>query len=157
MPSPEELIELFRQSGRKITPQRRAILELLAQDDHHPTAEEIYQRVAATMPDVSRATVYNTLRELVALGGLTGAYEFSDGGLRYDTNAEAHHHLFCTRCHTLVDIHHEFGGLTLPPEKRGGYAITHHQVTFYGLCPACQEIIESERATSNTETLEEAR
>lgn len=138
MPSPEELIELFRQSGRKITPQRRAILELLAQDDHHPTAEEIYQRVAATMPDVSRATVYNTLRELVALGGLTESFEFSEGGLRYDTNAGTHHHLFCMNCHKLIDIHHDFTGLTLPLEKTAGYQITRYQVTFYGLCPDCQ-------------------
>ncbi|MBN2005100.1 MAG: transcriptional repressor [Anaerolineae bacterium] len=135
----EMLIELFRQGGRKITPQRRVILELLSQEGMHPTAEEVYRQIAETMPDVSRATVYNTLRELIALGGLTEAFDFGNGGLRYDTNTEAHHHLFCTRCHTLMDIQHEFAGLALPPEKRMGYVTTHYQVTFYGLCPACQK------------------
>jgi len=58
------LLDQFRQNGLKITPQRRVILELLAGDDSHPTAEQIYQRVLSIMPDVSRTTVYNTLREL---------------------------------------------------------------------------------------------
>jgi Fe2+ or Zn2+ uptake regulation protein len=139
MPSSEMLIELFRQNGRKITPQRRAILELLAQDEGHPTAEEIYQRMAATMPDVSRATVYNTLHELVALGGLAETYEFSESCLRYDTNTEAHHHLFCTRCHALIDITRNFEGLILEPEEAAGYQITRNQVIFYGICPNCQK------------------
>ncbi len=133
------LIELLRQSGRKVTPQRRAILEQLVQDDTHPTAEEIYQRIAQTMPDVSRATVYNTLHELVALGALNEVQDLSENRLRYDTHTDIHHHLFCTRCHALVDIHREFERLQLTPEEAAGYQILKHQVTFYGLCPECQK------------------
>ncbi len=140
MPSSKMLIQLFRQSGRKITPQRRAILELLANEDTHPTAEEIYQRMAETMPDMSRATVYNTLHELVALGVLTEVQDLNENRLRYDTHTDIHHHLFCTRCHTLVDIHHDFQTLHLTPEEAAGYQITRHQVTFYGLCPECQKL-----------------
>ncbi|MGC9396111.1 MAG: Fur family transcriptional regulator [Anaerolineae bacterium] len=139
MSSLEKWIKLFRQSGRKITPQRRGILELLAHNDGHPTAEEIYQQITETMPDISRATVYNTLHELVALGGLVEAYEFSDGCLRYDTNTEAHHHLFCTRCHALIDITRDFEDLILEPEEAAGYQIIRNQVIFYGICPNCQK------------------
>ncbi len=135
----EELIELFRRNGRKMTPQRRAILALLTQSDAHPTAEQIYRQISATMPDVSRATVYNTLRELVTLGGLSETFEAGEGGLRYDVNAGVHHHLFCTRCHALVDVHHDFAELALPPEKTAGYQIERYQIIFYGLCPACQK------------------
>ncbi|MBN2394761.1 MAG: transcriptional repressor [Anaerolineae bacterium] len=139
MPNLEMLIDLFRESGRKITPQRRAILELLASEDTHPTAEEIYQRIAETMPDISRATVYNTLHELVALGGLNEVQDLSENRLRYDTHTDSHHHLFCTRCHALVDIHHDFEALNLTPEETAGYQILKHHVTFYGLCPECQQ------------------
>jgi len=134
----EALVELFRQNGLKITPQRRVILELLARDDSHPTVDEIYQRVLSMMPDVSRTTVYNTLRELVALGELVEVHDLSEGGIRYDTNASVHHHLFCTRCHNLVDIQRDFAGLTLSPQESSGYQITNRQVTFYGICPNCQ-------------------
>ena len=44
MRSVAELIDLFRQGGHKITPQRRAIFKILSEDAGHPTAEEVYQR-----------------------------------------------------------------------------------------------------------------
>ncbi len=146
MPSAEMLIELFRQSRRKITPQRRAIVDVLAQGMSHPTAEEIYQRAAITIPDMSRATVYNTLHELVQLGGLIETYESGEGCMRYDANLGPHHHLFCVRCHTLTDIHHDFADVALPAEKAAGYQVARHQITFYGLCPTCQNR-ESEHNT----------
>lgn len=150
MATPEALIELLRQSGRKITPQRRAIIELLVYDTTHPTAEEIYQRAAAIMPDMSRATVYNTLHELVALGGLIEAHEFSESGIRYDTNLGPHHHLICTHCHALVDISHDFAEITLPQREAAGYQIMCHQITFYGLCPTCQEREKKQVIPANT-------
>jgi Fur family peroxide stress response transcriptional regulator len=50
-------MERFRDNGLKITPQRWVILELLADDDSHPTAEQAYQRILSVMPGVSRTTV----------------------------------------------------------------------------------------------------
>lgn len=139
MESLEILLDLLHQNSLKVTPQRRVILKSLIGDGGHPTADEVYQRVLAVMPDVSRTTIYNTLRELVALGVLAEVQDLSEGGLRYDTNTEAHHHLFCARCHALIDIAHDFEGLTLEPEEAAGYQITRHQVTFYGICPNCQK------------------
>jgi Fur family peroxide stress response transcriptional regulator len=132
------LLEQFRQNGLRITPQRRVILELLANDDGHPTAEQVYQRILLVMPDVSRTTVYNTFRELSDLGELTPVHDLSEGGQRYDTNKEMHHHLYCVQCQTLIDIDHDFEGLNLTPEETSGYQILSRQVTFYGICPDCQ-------------------
>jgi Fe2+ or Zn2+ uptake regulation protein len=136
--SVEALIELFRKNGFKITPQRRVIFETLAQDDSHPTAEEVYQRVLPAVPDISRTTVYNTLRELVDLGELVEMEDLGDGGTRYDTNMSSHHHLLCVSCHALVDISRDFEGLELPSDEASGYRIIRRQVTFYGYCPKCQ-------------------
>lgn len=145
MQSVEVLVTLFRQHGYKITPQRRAIFEVLIRDDSHPTAEDIYQHVLAVMPDISRTTVYNTLRELVALGELLEVENASEGGTRYDTNADQHHHLLCLRCHRLVDVSHDFDGLALAPGETAGYRIVRHQVTFYGFCPQCQQQLDEEK------------
>ena len=134
----ETLIDQFRQHGLRVTPQRRVILELLVDDESHPTAEQVYQRVVAVMPDVSRTTVYNTLRELSDLGELTPVHDLSDDGHRYDTNNETHQHLCCVECHSLIDIDHDFGGMSLTPEEASGYRILSRQVTFYGICPECQ-------------------
>ena len=135
----QTIIEIFRQNGRKITPQRRLILEQLISDDSHPTAEQIYQRVKAVMPDVSRTTVYNTLRELVEIGELAPVEDLSENGLRYDIHTENHHHLFCINCHKLIDLKRDFEGLELPSEEASGYQIVKSQVTFYGYCADCKK------------------
>jgi Fe2+ or Zn2+ uptake regulation protein len=137
--SVEALVEQFRKEGYKITPQRRAIFEALLNDNGHPTAEEIYQRVQSVMPNISRTTVYNTLHELVAVGALMEVKDLSEGGARYDTSSSQHHHLFCLGCNTLVDIDRDFQQLELPPNETAGYYIIRRQVTFYGYCPNCQE------------------
>ena len=145
MESLETQLSLLRQNNLKITPQRRLILGLLTDDDSHPTADQIYQRVIDVMPNVSRTTVYNTLHELVALDALTEVQDPGTGGLRYDTNTEQHHHLLCTHCHTLIDIERDFAGINLTPAEAAGYQIERHQVTFYGVCPDCQQVIEDEK------------
>ena len=140
MNSAEAIIQLFRQKGLKITPQRRLIFEILAEDESHPTAEELYRRVISRMPDVSQTTVYNTIRELVELGELTPVDNLSEAGERFDTNADHHHHLFCIHCHTLVDIEQDFPDVPLMLEDARGYQIVKSQITFYGVCQECQKL-----------------
>ncbi|MBN2006152.1 MAG: transcriptional repressor [Anaerolineae bacterium] len=138
MQSLDTLLELFHQEGKKITPQRRVILELLLQDERHLTIDELYRRVLAVMPDVSRTTIYNTLHDLEDLGVVKQVQDLSEGGGRYDVNIHFHHHLFCMRCHALVDVEREFEGVTLTTEEAAGYEIARYQVTFFGICPDCQ-------------------
>jgi Fe2+ or Zn2+ uptake regulation protein len=137
MQSVAAVVESFRQKVLKITPQRRFIFQALADNHGHPTAEEIYQYIVSVLPDVSRTTVYNTLRELITLGELVEIH-LGEGKTRYDINTGPHHHLHCVSCHTLVDIHRDFGGLELLTEERAGYHIVGRRVTFYGNCPSCQ-------------------
>ena len=138
MRSKQALLELFRKKGYHITPQRRVIVDLLVGDDTHPTAEQVYQRAVAVMPEISRTTVYNTLRELVELGELAPVENLSESGTRYDTNMDDHHHLFCIRCNRLVDVTLDIAGLEIPDEQAMGFKILKGQVTFYGVCPDCQ-------------------
>jgi len=138
MHATEMVLQKLHQRGLKVTSQRRVIVERLAADHAHPAADDVYRQVASSMPDVSPTTVYNTLRELVDLGELIPVEDSGQGGMRYDTNPERHHHLLCMRCRRLVDIHRKFDGLDLPPRVRAGYRIVSTQVTFYGYCPECR-------------------
>lgn len=138
MKSIDTLLSRLRQRGLRITPQRRVILEFLVNEESHPTAEQVYQRVSSLMPDISRTTVYNTLRELSDLGELAPVQDLSQGGQRYDTSTEPHHHLYCVACHKIIDIDRDFEGMSLSPEEASGYQILSHQATFYGICPDCQ-------------------
>lgn len=139
MQSPEALIKLYRRKGLRITAQRRLIFEILAEERSHPTVEEIYQRVKSRMPEVSRSTVYNTVHELVELGELFEVEDLTEEGTRYDTTASYHYHLFCKKCHKLIDIEPNSDSFDLPPEKASGFKVQRSQVTFYGICSDCQE------------------
>jgi Fe2+ or Zn2+ uptake regulation protein len=102
------------------------------------TAEAIHVSAQALLPEISLATVYNTLNELVSMGEVL---EISDGNRpkRYDPNATtAHQHLPCTRCGTLRDVAPKGeAGLTLPPDQQHGFQVVAVDIMFWGLCPAC--------------------
>ena len=133
----EEIAAALREKGLKLTPQRRLIIEVLSRDKSHPTVDEVYRQVLRTMPEVSRTTVYNTIREMTALGEIVEVQDYGDGGIRYDTSAEAHHHFFCRECRPLFDLD---GDPPLPERYGGaleGAAIERQQLTVYGVCPGC--------------------
>src|SRR4029077_11005635 len=66
----EGVVGWLREQHRRVTPQRRRILEVLEQDQGHLTVEAIYEGVRSRMPTVSLKTVYQNLHELEALGVL---------------------------------------------------------------------------------------
>ena len=122
-----------------MTPQRRAVTEVLDGEHVHLTAEAVYTRAHERLPEISLATVYNTLNELVAMGEvleISGA----GGAKRYDPNARLdHHHLVCTRCGDLRDVFPRGGNeLELRPADRHGYDVTGVDIVFRGRCPKCR-------------------
>ncbi|MEV6734768.1 MULTISPECIES: Fur family transcriptional regulator [Streptomyces] len=133
-----DLLERLRGRGWRMTSQRRVVAEVLDGDHVHLTADEVHARAVERLPEISRATVYNALGELVALGEVV---ELSTDGRakRYDPNAHhPHHHLVCSRCGTIRDVHPTGDPLTgLPPEERFGFTVSKAEVTYRGLCPSC--------------------
>jgi len=134
------LLERLRTRGWRVTPQRRAVAEVLAGEHVHLTADEVHERARARLPEVSLATVYNTLRELVEMGEVL-ELRIGDGPARYDPNVHArHHHLVCTGCGALLDIHPAgVEQLKLPRSQKHGYVIDDIDVTFRGRCPRCSK------------------
>jgi Fur family transcriptional regulator, stress-responsive regulator len=135
-PAHAGLLERLRARGWRITPQRRAVAQVLAGGNVHPTAEQIFEQARTVVPEISLATVYNTLRELVTIDEVVEVTA-GPGAVRYDTNvAGSHQHLSCLGCGDLVDVRPAGeGGLSL--EDDHGYTITKVNITFQGYCPAC--------------------
>jgi Fur family ferric uptake transcriptional regulator len=133
-----DLLERLRGRGWRMTSQRRVVAEVLDGDHVHLTADEVHARAARLLPEISRATVYNTLGELVLLGEVM---EVSTDGRakRYDPNAHRpHQHLVCSRCGTVRDVHPTGDPLAdLPPAERFGFTVSRAEVTYWGLCPSC--------------------
>ncbi|GAA1157198.1 Fur family transcriptional regulator [Kitasatospora gansuensis] len=133
-----DLLERLRGRGWRLTSQRRVVAEVLDGDHVHLTADEVHARAVSVLPEISRATVYNTLGEMVSLGEVMEVA--TDGrAKRYDPNARhAHQHLICSGCGSIRDVHPQ-GDLiaALPAGERFGFVISGAEVTYRGLCPDC--------------------
>ncbi|MCY0941834.1 MULTISPECIES: Fur family transcriptional regulator [Streptomyces] len=133
-----DLLERLRGRGWRMTAQRRVVAEVLEGDHVHLTADEVHALAVLRLPEISRATVYNALGELVSLGEV--AEVSTDGrAKRYDPNAHhPHEHLVCSRCGLIRDVRPTGDPLAdLPAEGRFGFAVSGAEVTYRGLCPAC--------------------
>jgi Fur family peroxide stress response transcriptional regulator len=121
----------------KRTPQRLAILEYLAGNKSHPSAEEIYRAVSKTYQSMSFATVYNTLHALTKAGALR-ELTIDPARKRYDPDTSDHHHLICMECGRIADV---IGGVfvELPQEMAQGYSLIGNHVEFYGYCQSCNQ------------------
>ncbi|MEU6314499.1 Fur family transcriptional regulator [Streptomyces sp. NPDC047014] len=133
-----DLLERLRARGWRLTSQRRVVAEVLDGDHVHLTADEVHARAAGRLPEISRATVYNALGELVALGEVVEVT--TDGrAKRYDPNAHRpHQHLVCSGCGLIRDVHPTGDPLAgLPDTDRFGFTLSGVEVTYRGLCPEC--------------------
>ncbi len=134
-----EVVDKFQEQGYKITPQRREVFNILVNNKTHPKAEEIYAELEARMPDVSLATVYNTLNILEELGMIDAINIVGDDSVHYDPNTEPHDHLYCICCHRIVDIPKDRHDPHFSEEELLGFRIIKRHVTYYGYCPNCRE------------------
>jgi Fur family peroxide stress response transcriptional regulator len=57
----ETIIQKLRKNGHRITPQRLAIVNILAKSEGHPSVETIHSRIEKDFPTMSLATVYKNL------------------------------------------------------------------------------------------------
>ena len=136
----EELVDKLREHEYRLTPQRIALLRLLAASEGHPSASHLYDQIKDQFPTTSLATVYKTLNllkeidEVLELG-------FSDGDNRYDGNKPyPHPHLICINCHKILDPEVSLAqNLIQEVAQSSGYQIISHRLDFYGLCPDCQD------------------
>lgn len=85
------LSEQLKARDVRPTPQREVVLKVILDKRDHPTADEIFARVKASMPTISLATVYNCLDALVQ-GGLVRSVNFERGPTRYCPNLHPHAH-----------------------------------------------------------------
>lgn len=132
-------LETLRNAGLRITPQRRAVWSAFeAAGNEHLTADEVLGRARGELPELSRATVYNTLAALVDLG-LLRMIE-SRGAVLYDPNPDpTHHHFRCRGCDRLYDVHVEgVEGLKVSGDQK--FVVEQKNVLLGGRCPECLSV-----------------
>jgi len=136
----DEMTTRLKERGHRLTPQRMAVLRILAASEEHPSVEQIYERVKADFPMTSLATVYKTVTLLKEMGEVL-ELGFSDDCNRYDGNKPyPHPHLICIKCRNIVDPEvAALSELRQEVAQSTGYQIMSHRLDFFGICPQCQE------------------
>ena len=132
-----ELEHAFQAAALRPTIQRYAVLEFLAQNPVHFTADEIFHAVNQNDPRASRATVYNNLRSL-AKAGLVREVMSEGKAARFDANLHPHHHFICEHCGAVEDI----SWFDLPASAGrtalGERKVSSYEIVFRGACVRCR-------------------
>src|SRR5260370_14880499 len=89
--------------GKKLTPQRDAVLQVILEREDHPTANDIFEAARRRLPTITHATVYNSLRYL-SEAGLVYEINFGDSASPYDRATERNDNAIGTVCCRLVDF-----------------------------------------------------
>lgn len=127
-------------AGLRMTEQRSVICAYLAETDLHPTPYQVHEEISRAHPEISRATVYNTLNTLQQLGAIVELSLGSDH-THYDTDPSPHINLICLRCHAITDDHTHLP-LDLLQQRvadRNGFQVRTARVDILGLCAACMQ------------------
>jgi Fur family ferric uptake transcriptional regulator len=141
-----DLIAILENSGYRMTGARRAVAGLIAGRDGAFESGDLIADAERRQLGVARATIFRTLELLVALGAVerldlpSGAHSYVRCG-----STRHHHHLVCTRCRRSVDLEDiGMSAIVEKAERRTGYRVDRHRVELWGLCPACQKVVEAE-------------
>lgn len=133
----------LHKDGRRLTPQRRKILELFENigAGMHLSAEDVHQQLVESNSRVSLATIYRTLRLLVQMGFLH-ELELSEGGHRFELASDDHpdhHHLVCVRCGRTEEFEsdHVLQAGRIAAEENG-FKLIESTLNVRALCPKCK-------------------
>ncbi|HET9092586.1 MAG TPA: transcriptional repressor, partial [Acidimicrobiales bacterium] len=113
----------------------------------HVDTDTVIALVRGRLGSVSPQAVYNVLAALVEAGLVRRIQPASSPALYEVRVGDNHHHIVCRRCRATADVDCVVGRRPcLTPSETAGYAIDEAEVTFWGLCPSCQQLTEGGRS-----------
>lgn len=133
-------IDTLRGAGLRITNQRMAVCEFLQRTGSHPTPSQVYDAVHRAHPEISQATVYNTLNTLRDLGAIVEIGAGSEH-TRYDPNPSPHINLVCLGCGQVSDMENDLAPEALMDDifQNTGFRAATFQVQVTGFCATCRQ------------------
>jgi Fur family ferric uptake transcriptional regulator len=139
--SPQERFSEYLQSrGKRITQQRRVLVDHVFERHDHFDADELIANLAALEGGdrVSRPTVYRTLNELVEAGLLRRMNLGGRAVYEHDYGYPSHDHLHCTMCDKLIEFQSdELEQLREAVGREHRFRVTGHRLIVTGVCWDC--------------------
>ncbi len=149
--SPEERFTQFLQRrGKRITQQRRLIVEQVFSHHDHFDADELMDHLQELIRrrQVSRPTVYRTLGELVEAGLLRKMALSGRSVYEHDYGYPSHDHLYCQMCNKLIEFHSDaIERVRDRVADEHNFRVLSHRMFVTGVCPDCQKRREGRTST----------
>ena len=135
----DRLEDLFHAAGRRLTHQRRIVLETLQRSKGHLEAQALYSQVKDRDPDISLATVYRTLSVLKEMG-LVEQHPLGEEHSHFETAGESrHYHFTCLGCGKVIEFDAEMVEQIIQKlHERKGIRVTEAHLHLGGYCAQCQ-------------------
>ena len=132
-----ELLTAAYGAGRT-SAQRLAIARAAGAASGAFSVDDLVSRAREADSAIGTATVYRAVAAM-AREGFVQQVGARGGRALYVRCAEAghHHHLVCTGCGAVAEAPCPVDSAVAEAADRGGFQITSHEVTLYGLCGAC--------------------
>ena len=131
-------VDRLHQAGLKATGPRLCILEAIAHNCSHPTAEQLHASLRQDYPSLSLSTVYQTLDTFIR-NGLCRRVTGAGDRLRVDGTPQDHDHAICNVCSEIFDIDRRLFPLPSPPsELPDGLTVTALRLEYEVVCAACR-------------------
>ena len=118
------------------TPQRKEILNILNKASQPLSAEMIFDKL--TKDTINLSTIYRSL-DLFFENGLTSKSFMNHSAYYYLIRKDHHHYMICVNCQKTYELDCFIHHLADDVAKKHNFKITHHDVTVYGYCEACQK------------------
>ncbi|MBM4021468.1 MAG: transcriptional repressor [Planctomycetes bacterium] len=140
--SPRERFEEFLQArGKRVTRQRRVIVDHVASRHEHFDAEQLLADLRGTREGerASRPTVYRTLAEMVGAGLLRKMVLDGRAVYEHDYGYPRHDHLYCTRCRKLIEFSSDdLAKICDAVAARHQFRVESHRLIVTGVCVDCR-------------------
>ncbi len=136
----EQASKAIRESGGRMTPQRRLIIQMLETSKQHLDVDSLYHLAYERDESVSLATVYRTLNALEETGMVRPSYLSRDHEHKhYEIASDDHYHFTCRNCHRVIEFQSErIQELKHKLEAELDVEVVNACVCFNGLCPDCR-------------------
>jgi len=131
--------EMLQRAGKRLTPQRRLILEVMREADGHLDADEIYRLARQKRPRLNLSTVYRTLAVLKEAGVIEELH-LGEEHHHYELRGEkGHHHFICQGCGKVVEFECPFTQELLRNlGEEYDFEITDVHLELTGYCAECR-------------------
>lgn len=87
----------------RMTTQRKVVLKVLRESCEHPTVRDIYETAKQTLPGISLATIYNSLKALQR-AGMVNEHHVTSGAARFCINKMPHVHMMDEASGRMIDV-----------------------------------------------------